>query len=151
MPFFLSRLIDFSNQLASGDLDHSLDWKQPNEIGHLAEQLDQMRSALRNSFAEQQAILKNVQVGVVFIRERVIQLVNRHAEHIFGYQPGEMHGHLSREIFLSDEQFVSGRTANNVLLTGARGTGKSSLIRACLHSYAPQGLRLIEVDRKSVV
>ena len=45
------------------------------------------------------------------------------------------------------EQFVSGRTANNVLLTGARGTGKSSLIRACLHSYAPQGLRLIEVDK----
>ena len=44
-------------------------------------------------------------------------------------------------------QFVSGRTANNVLLTGARGTGKSSLIRACLHSYAPQGLRLIEVDK----
>jgi len=44
-------------------------------------------------------------------------------------------------------QFVSGRTANNVLLTGARGTGKSSLIRACLHTYAPQGLRLIEVDK----
>ncbi len=45
------------------------------------------------------------------------------------------------------EQFVSGKTANNVLLTGARGTGKSSLIRACLHSYAAQGLRLIEVDK----
>lgn len=44
-------------------------------------------------------------------------------------------------------QFVEGRPANNVLLTGARGTGKSSLIRACLHAYAPQGLRLIEVDK----
>lgn len=44
-------------------------------------------------------------------------------------------------------QFVQGRTANNVLLTGARGTGKSSLIRACLHAYAAQGLRLIEVDK----
>jgi len=44
-------------------------------------------------------------------------------------------------------QFVDGRTANNVLLTGARGTGKSSLIKACLNSYAPQGLRLIEVDK----
>ena len=44
-------------------------------------------------------------------------------------------------------QFVQGRTANNMLLTGARGTGKSSLIRACLHAYAPQGLRLIEVDK----
>ena len=44
-------------------------------------------------------------------------------------------------------QFVEGRTANNVLLTGARGTGKSSLIKACLRAYAPQGLRLIEVDK----
>ena len=51
------------------------------------------------------------------------------------------------KIARNPEQFVQGRTANNVLLTGARGTGKSSLIRACLHAYAPQGLRLIEVDK----
>ena len=44
-------------------------------------------------------------------------------------------------------QFVQGQPANNVLLTGARGTGKSSLIKACLNEYAPQGLRLIEVDK----
>ncbi len=48
-------------------------------------------------------------------------------------------------------QFVQGRTANNVLLTGARGTGKSSLVRACLHAYAAQGLRLIEVDKADLV
>ena len=45
------------------------------------------------------------------------------------------------------EQFVNGLPANNVLLTGARGTGKSSLIKACLNAYAPRGLRLIEVDK----
>ena len=45
------------------------------------------------------------------------------------------------------QQFVEGKPANNVLLTGARGTGKSSLIKACLNAYAPQGLRLIEVDK----
>ncbi|MGE4241968.1 ATP-binding protein [Ramlibacter sp.] len=44
-------------------------------------------------------------------------------------------------------QFVEGHPANNVLLTGARGTGKSSLIKACLNEYAPRGLRLIEVDK----
>src|SRR5262245_49486759 len=44
-------------------------------------------------------------------------------------------------------QFVARRPANNVLLTGARGTGKSSLIKACLNEFAPQGLRLIEVDK----
>ncbi len=44
-------------------------------------------------------------------------------------------------------QFVQKRPANNVLLTGARGTGKSSLIKACLNAYAADGLRLIEVDK----
>lgn len=44
-------------------------------------------------------------------------------------------------------QFVEGKPANNVLLTGARGTGKSSLIKACLNTYAGLGLRLIEVDK----
>jgi len=48
-------------------------------------------------------------------------------------------------------QFVRGGSANNVLLTGARGTGKSSLIRACLHTFAPQGLRLIEVDKADLI
>jgi uncharacterized protein len=48
-------------------------------------------------------------------------------------------------------QFVHGQPANNVLLTGARGTGKSSLIKACLHEYASQGLRLIEVDKADLV
>lgn len=49
------------------------------------------------------------------------------------------------------EQFVRQLPANNVLLTGARGTGKSSLVRACLNEYAPQGLRLIEVDKSDLV
>ena len=47
-------------------------------------------------------------------------------------------------------QFVKGLPANNVLLTGARGTGKSSLIKACLNAYAAQGLRLIEVDKSDL-
>ena len=49
------------------------------------------------------------------------------------------------------EQFVSGRPANNVLLTGSRGTGKSSLIKACLNEYSARGLRLIEVDKADLV
>lgn len=48
-------------------------------------------------------------------------------------------------------QFVEGRPANNVLLTGARGTGKSSLVKACLNEFAPLGLRLIEVDKADLV
>jgi len=58
--------------------------------------------------------------------------------------------HVERQkaqIEQNTRQFVNRRPANNVLLTGARGTGKSSLIKACLNGFAPQGLRLIEVDK----
>ena len=48
-------------------------------------------------------------------------------------------------------QFLAGRRANNVLLTGARGTGKSSLTKALLNEYCAQGLRLIEVDKTDLV
>ena len=54
-------------------------------------------------------------------------------------------------IVQNTKQFVSGRSANNVLLTGARGTGKSSLIKAVLNKFARQGLRLIEVDKDDLV
>jgi len=55
------------------------------------------------------------------------------------------------KITRNTEQFVRGLPANNVLLTGARGTGKSSLIKACLNEFAPRGLRLIEVDKADLV
>jgi predicted AAA+ superfamily ATPase len=54
-------------------------------------------------------------------------------------------------ILRNTEQFARGLPANNVLLTGARGTGKSSLVRACLSRYAMDGLRLIEVDRHDLI
>lgn len=47
-------------------------------------------------------------------------------------------------------QFVAGHPANNVLLWGSRGTGKSSLIKALLNEYADQGLRLIEIDKQDL-
>ena len=59
--------------------------------------------------------------------------------------------HVDRQKKLIQENtahFVANKPANNVLLTGARGTGKSSLIKAALNEYASQGLRLIEVDKE---
>jgi len=47
-------------------------------------------------------------------------------------------------------QFVEGMPANNVLLTGARGTGKSSLVKALLNKYASRGLRLLEVEKRDL-
>jgi len=52
---------------------------------------------------------------------------------------------------LNVRQFLAGRPCNNVLLWGARGTGKSSLIKALLNEYADQGLRLIEVDKHDLI
>jgi len=48
-------------------------------------------------------------------------------------------------------QFVQGRPANNVLLTGARGTGKSSIVKGLLNKYSDQGLRLIEVEKRDLM
>ncbi|GAB7538483.1 ATP-binding protein [Burkholderia sp. 3C] len=62
---------------------------------------------------------------------------------------GDLHN-IDRQKGLIEQntrQFVQSRPANNVLLTGARGTGKSSLIKACLNEFAAEGLRLIEVDK----
>src|SRR5919205_1869161 len=49
------------------------------------------------------------------------------------------------------QQFVDGHPANNVLLTGARGTGKSSLIKALLNEYSGRKLRLIEVEKHDLI
>ncbi len=65
----------------------------------------------------------------------------------------DIHGvdEQKKRIEQNTKQFVDGRTANNILLTGARGTGKSSLIKAVLNKFAKQGLRLIEVDKQELI
>ena len=73
-----------------------------------------------------------------------------HVAHMALESLKEIDGQKER-IVANTRQFVAGRPANNVLLTGSRGTGKSSLIKAVLHHFAPQGLRLIEVDKDDLV
>ncbi|MDP3820136.1 MAG: ATP-binding protein [Burkholderiales bacterium] len=60
-------------------------------------------------------------------------------------------GPQKERLLRNTEQFVAGFGANNELLTGARGTGKSSLIKACLNEFSARGLRLIEVDKTDLV
>ncbi len=59
--------------------------------------------------------------------------------------------HQKSEVERNTRQFIQGLPANHVLLTGARGTGKSSLIKALLHTYASKGLRLIEVEKQDLI
>lgn len=56
-----------------------------------------------------------------------------------------------RRIHQNTQQFVQGGTANNVLLSGARGTGKSSLVKALLNEFAEQGLRVIQIDKQGLI
>jgi predicted AAA+ superfamily ATPase len=74
----------------------------------------------------------------------------RHVAHIAFSDLKEVDSQLEK-VRRNTLQFIEGKPANNVLLTGARGTGKSSLVRACLHAYADRGLRLIEVDKADLV
>lgn len=54
------------------------------------------------------------------------------------------------KVVQNTQQFLAGLPANNVLLTGSRGTGKSSLIKALLNEFAPQGLRIIQVEKQDL-
>ena len=73
--------------------------------------------------------------------------------HVHKISLGDLHGidGQKKVVEQNTRQFVEGYPANNVLLTGARGTGKSSLIKALLNKYAPRGLRVIEVEKQDLI
>ncbi|HRY99951.1 MAG TPA: ATP-binding protein [Burkholderiaceae bacterium] len=82
--------------------------------------------------------LLGVERGVLEAVTRVARIAPADLQHVEAQKAA---------LLRNTEQFVRGLPANNVLLTGARGTGKSSLVRACLERHAADGLRLIEVDK----
>lgn len=72
--------------------------------------------------------------------------------HVHKISLADLHG-IDRQkevVEQNTRQFVGGYPANNVLLTGARGTGKSSLIKSLVNKYAPAGLRVIEVEKQDL-
>ncbi|WLF83302.1 ATP-binding protein [Moraxella sp. ZY210820] len=75
----------------------------------------------------------------------IYQLKNIHLADILGVETQK------QKIVQNTLQFLHGLPANDVLLTGSRGTGKSSIVRALLNEYQHQGLRLIEIERDDLV
>ena len=105
----LAGLTAFSNQLADGEFEHAIAWHRRDEIGHLALQMDLKRHDLQAAFAQQRAILDNVQVGVVFECEQTIQLASRHAERVYGIERGRMNGLPADLHYPSDTHSVAAR------------------------------------------
>jgi predicted AAA+ superfamily ATPase len=68
-----------------------------------------------------------------------------HLDDLLGIEPQK------RVVEENTRQFLAGLPANNALLWGVRGTGKSSLVRALLHAYADRGLRIVQVDKDDLV
>jgi len=74
-----------------------------------------------------------------------------HHPHVVGLDDLLCLDRQKAEVVRNTRQFVGGRPANNVLLWGARGTGKSTLIKAVFNAFAAEGLRLVEVDKHDLV
>ena len=77
--------------------------------------------------------------------EPVPEIEGTRLDDLLGIEPQK------RALEANTRQFLAGLPANNALLWGTRGTGKSSLVRALLHAYAPDGLRIIQVDKDDLV
>jgi predicted AAA+ superfamily ATPase len=77
--------------------------------------------------------------------EPVPSIERIHLDDLLGIEPQR------RVVEENTRQFLAGLPANNALLWGTRGTGKSSLVRALLHAYAGQGLRIVQVDKDDLV
>jgi predicted AAA+ superfamily ATPase len=134
------------NNLVSGMADHPL----AEFLVHAHQLMARIEAALPHAL---EAPDWNVSIAFRYRRRSSGQGVISAVRHIgaIGLNDLKEIDGQKEKIQRNTEQFVLGLPANNVLLTGSRGTGKSSLIRACLHTYAAQGLRLIEVDKAELV
>ena len=112
-------------------------------LGRIANALERMAPASRVKPDFKQTIAARWRVsGTLKYLEAVRHVHHMDADWLVGVEA--QHAQIDR----NTKQFVAGKPANNVLLTGSRGTGKSSLVKAMLARYAKRGLRLIEVEKE---
>lgn len=112
-------------------------------LNRIADALERIAPAPRGKPDFKQHIAARWRVSGALKYLETVQHVHRmEADWLVGVEA--QHAQIDR----NTKQFVAGKTANNVLLTGSRGTGKSSLVKAMLSRYAKRGLRLIEVEKE---
>jgi hypothetical protein len=123
-------------------------------------QLEQLLSRLNELLGRIEAMLPAPAVAPDFRKSIAFRWRNKNGRGVIEAvkHPHQIHFDDLQDIDAQKErliantrQFVEGKPANNVLLTGARGTGKSSLVKAALNQFAKKGLRLIEVDKSDLV
>ncbi|TMH04237.1 MAG: EAL domain-containing protein [Betaproteobacteria bacterium] len=111
--------------VGGGDLSQGTIW--------IAEDISERRRAeqvLQQTLMEQEAILENASVGIVFLKDRVVQRCNRRFAELFGYAPGAVLGQTTRFIYASDEDFQrSGAEAYAFLARGQSHTREQHLVR----------------------
>lgn len=147
----VARLIDFSNQLAEGNLDKPLDWHRQDEFGLLAQRIEFMRRSVLVLLAEQQTVLDNVPVGIAFVRDRTILRTNRQAELLFGYGPGEMTGQSTAVVYLDEAQCFSVQSeAYAAIATTSRGYEKELLLKRRDGTTFPALMRGCAIDPEAV-
>ena len=124
-----------------------------NDFGKLIEHADRLLARLERLLpAEAPAIDWKSSIAFRW-RKRAGRGLIEPVKHPHRIALGDLQGieRQKQQVERNTRQFVSRLPANNVLLTGARGTGKSSLIKALLNKYAPRGLRLIEVEKHDLI
>ncbi|TAG47597.1 MAG: ATP-binding protein [Betaproteobacteria bacterium] len=114
-----------------------------NQLARIADALERIAPPARQKpdFSRHLAARWRVSGTHKFL-EAVSHVHEMHADWLVGVEP--QHAQIDQNTL----QFVEGKPANNVLLTGSRGTGKSSLVKAMLNRYSARGLRLIEVEKE---
>lgn len=126
----------------------------PEQIERLFDSLDRIASALEASPSAQHQQTTDFSQAFAYRWQRSHGI--HHAPHLIPVTAPQLIAfdqlcniELQIErLYQNTLQFLHGYPANNALMTGARGTGKSSLVRACLHEFHQQGLRLIEVEKQ---
>lgn len=123
-----------------------------NDFSQLIDRLDQLLDRIENLVAPQMPTI-NWQPSAFRWRvnprgEGYLQAI--HSPHKVELDSIKSNERQKNQLLQNTRQFVQGHLANNVLLTGARGTGKSSLVKACWNAFADKGLKIVELDKSDL-